>query len=56
MKKQILITVTSLFCLVSAIAQPGSITNIRVSQGTGNDIRLVDILFDLAGIDELRLK
>ena len=51
MKKQIIFTLTFLLCFVAAIAQNGSITNIAVSQGTGNDLRMVDILFDLAGID-----
>ena len=51
MKKQILITVTFIFCLVSAMAQKGSITNIRVSQGTGDEVRLIDILFYLTGND-----
>ena len=34
-----------------AYAQPGSITNIRVSQGAGVNERVVDIQFDLTGSD-----
>ena len=43
------------FILISwvhmAFAQPGSITNIQVSQGAGDNERVVDILFDLSGND-----
>ena len=49
MKKRIIITLTFLLSLVAVKAQ--TITNIVVSQGTGEDIRLVDILFDLSGND-----
>jgi uncharacterized protein (TIGR02145 family) len=51
MKKQIIITLTFLLCLVAVWAQTGTITNIQVSQGTGADMRVVDILFDLSGND-----
>ncbi len=52
MKKQILLTITFILFIVFTYAQ-GTITNIRVEQGTGNDIRMVDILFNLSGTDEL---
>lgn len=52
MKRQIIITTIFLFCIVGAKAQ-SSITNIRVSQGTGSEVRLVDILFDLTGTDPM---
>ncbi|MDZ7742845.1 MAG: fibrobacter succinogenes major paralogous domain-containing protein [Bacteroidota bacterium] len=48
MKKTIL-SFTLLVFLLSAHAQTGSITNIRVSQGTGSNERMVDIMFDLSG-------
>ena len=53
MKKQIIITLTFLLCFVSATAQNGSINNIAVSQRTGNDLRLVDISFNITGDDAL---
>lgn len=48
--KQIYFTIALLLCAVITMAQ-GSITNIRVTPGTGADVRLVDILFDLTGAD-----
>jgi len=48
MKKAIL-SFTLLVFLLSAHAQTGSITNIRVNQGTGNNERMVAIMFDLNG-------
>ena len=50
MKKQIILTLTFLLCLVAAWGQ-GTITNIQVSQGTNADLRLVDINFNLSGSD-----
>ena len=49
--KQIYITFAFLLCMIGATAQSGTITNIIISQGTGSDERLVDILFDLTGSD-----
>jgi len=45
------IFIISFICLLlGARAQTGSIDNIRVSQRTGEELRMVDILFDLSGI------
>jgi len=49
--KRIILSFALIFVLNWAYAQPGSITNIQVSQGTGVNERLVDIQFDLTGSD-----
>jgi uncharacterized protein (TIGR02145 family) len=36
---------------IMAFAQPGAISNIQVSQGAGENDRVVDIMFDLSGND-----
>jgi len=49
--KTLTLSLTFLLMLSLANAQPGSISNIQVTQGTGEYQRVVDILFDLTGSD-----
>lgn len=51
--KTLTLTLAFLLMLSLANAQPGSISNIQVSQGTGEYRRVVDILFDLTGNDPM---
>lgn len=51
--KTLTLSLTFLLMLSLANAQPGSISNIQVTQGTGEYQRVVDILFDLAGNDPI---
>ncbi|MDZ7741868.1 MAG: FISUMP domain-containing protein [Bacteroidota bacterium] len=47
--KRIILALTLVLVLNWTYAQTGSITNIQVSQGTGENERLVEIVFDLTG-------
>jgi uncharacterized protein (TIGR02145 family) len=49
--KKVILSFTLIFALNWAFAQTGAITNIQVSQGTGENERVVNIQFDLTGND-----
>lgn len=49
--KRVILSFALIFVLNWAYAQPGSITNIQVNQGTGVNERVLDIQFDLTGSD-----
>jgi uncharacterized protein (TIGR02145 family) len=49
--KQVILSLTLIFAMSWAFAQPGTITNIQVEQGVGENERVVNIQFDLTGND-----
>jgi uncharacterized protein (TIGR02145 family) len=51
--KTIIFSVALMLVTFGSSAQPGSITNLQVAQGTGAEERLVSIQFDLAGASDL---